>query len=78
MWTNEKITDKNTGVEYVFWAKHYEEPSEMYGISGGKISKLSIKRVGGKEFLLNYDRGIDISLADEAKAVYAEILKRYN
>jgi hypothetical protein len=50
----------------------------MYGIAGGKISKLSIKRVGGKEFLLNYDRGIDIPLADEAKAVYAEILKRYN
>jgi hypothetical protein len=78
MWTNEKITDQNTGVEYVFWAKHYEEPSEMYGIAGGKISKLSIKRVGGKEFLLNYDRGTDVQLADEAKAVYTEILKRYN
>ncbi len=26
-----------------YWVKHYEEPSEEYGINGGKISKLMIK-----------------------------------
>ena len=26
-----------------YWVKHYEEPSEKYGINGGKISKLMIK-----------------------------------
>lgn len=26
-----------------YWVKAFEEPSEDYGINGGKISKLSIK-----------------------------------
>ena len=28
-----------------YWVKVYEEPSEEYGINGGKISKLSLKTV---------------------------------
>ena len=31
---------KNTVCHY--WVKHYEEPSETYGINGGRISKLMI------------------------------------
>jgi hypothetical protein len=78
MWINEKITDPNTGIQYNFWAKVYEIGSH-YGIGGnGKISKLSIKRVGDNKYLFSYDRGEDLPLADEAKAVYTEILKRYN
>jgi hypothetical protein len=78
MWINEKITDQNTGIEYVFWAKVFEVGSH-YGIGGnGKISKLSIKRVGSSELLFNFDRGSDVPLAEEAKTVYAEILRRFN
>jgi hypothetical protein len=78
MWINEKITDQNTGIEYIFWAKVFEVGSH-YGIGGnGKISKLSIKRVSDNKFVYNFDRGEDLALADEAKAVYAEILKRFN
>ena len=29
-----------------YWFKVYEEPSEEYGINGGKISKLSLKMDG--------------------------------
>ena len=29
-----------------YWVKHYEEPSEDYGIDGGRISKLMLKRNG--------------------------------
>jgi hypothetical protein len=78
MWINKKITDQNTGVEYVFWAKIFEEPSH-FGIGGnGKISKLSIKRVGNNTILTNFDRGWDVKPTKEVKAVYAEILKKYN
>jgi hypothetical protein len=77
MWTNEKIIDEKTGTEYFFCAKHFEEPSH-FGIDNGRISKLSIKRVSDNKFVYNFDRGEDLPLADEAEAVYAEILKRYN
>ena len=29
-----------------YWVKHFDEPSEDYGINGGKISKLSLKMDG--------------------------------
>ena len=29
-----------------YWVKHFDEPSEEYGINGGKISKLSLKMDG--------------------------------
>jgi hypothetical protein len=78
MWIIDKITDPNTGVEYNFWAKVYEVGSH-YGIGGnGKISKLSIKRVGSNELLMNYDRSWDKKPTKEIKTVYAEILKKYN
>lgn len=35
-----KDKGKNTVCHY--WVKHYEEPSETYGINGGRISKLMI------------------------------------
>ena len=36
------------------YAKHFDLPSE-YGIEGGRISKLGIRK--GREVVLNYDRG---------------------
>jgi hypothetical protein len=77
MWSEGIITDVNTNVGYKYWVKHFEEGSE-FGIDGGKISKLTIRKVGESRDLCNYDRGWDIEPADEVKAVYAIILEKYN
>ena len=37
------VKDENGRMVSVnYWIKHYEEPSEEYGISGGRISKLML------------------------------------
>ena len=72
MWTQGTIDG------YEYWVKHYEEGSE-YGINGGKISKLAIRKTGEAKYLANYDRGWDIRPKDaEVKAVYKQLLKKYN
>lgn len=35
--------DKKKYTKCHYWVKHYDEPSETYGINGGRISKLMIK-----------------------------------
>lgn len=50
--------DKKKYTKCHYWVKHYDEPSETYGINGGRISKLMIKIDG--ETVCNYDRGWDI------------------
>ena len=55
-----------------FWVKVYDEGS-IYGIDGGRISKLTLKR-DGKE-VCNYDRGWDIEPVDEDTEIALEILK---
>ena len=45
------------GVNLHYWMKQYPEGSE-FGINGGRISKLMIKR--GDEIVCNYDRGWDV------------------
>lgn len=61
---------------YLFSAKVFEEPSE-YGIDEGRISKLNISKTG--EILCSYDRGWDIlPKTEEVKAVYQDIVKRFN
>ena len=61
---------------YEYWVKYYEKGSE-FGIDGGRISKLSIRK-DGKE-LYNFSRGLDFDNLDAGgKAVYAELLIRYN
>ena len=60
-----------------YWVKHYEEPSGDYGIDGGRISKLMLKRNGGIAY--NYDRGPDIEPVDEETALaFSILLKEYN
>ena len=57
--------------------KHFDEPSEEYGIDGGRISKLAIK-VNGR-YTANYDRGWDMEPEDEATAISCQILmQQYN
>ena len=61
MWTQGTIGVKDSNgrmVSVSYWIKHYEEPSEEYGISGGRISKLMLKQDG--RVVYNYDRGEDI------------------
>ena len=62
-----------------YWVKAYDEPSEDYGINGGKISELSIK-IDGK-FTANYDRGWDLYPADDdedTQLAYCILLNDYN
>ena len=60
-----------------YWVKHYEEPSEEYGINGGKISKLMIKING--TVTANDDRGWDREPEDEpTQLAYMILLQNYN
>ncbi|MCL2416143.1 MAG: hypothetical protein FWD01_04940 [Defluviitaleaceae bacterium] len=57
---------------YKYEAKQYLEGSD-FGINGGRISKLCIRKDG--VILYSYDRGLDFDNLDKAgKTVYAEIL----
>ena len=70
MWTKGKING------YDFCIKHFEEGS-IYGIEEGCISKLEIQKDG--KIIVNYDREWDIEpQSAEVKAVYEEILKKFN
>ena len=54
-----------------FWYKQYPEGSE-FGIEGGRISKLTLKRDG--EIAANYDRGWDVEASDDDTRAALEIL----
>ena len=69
--------DKDRYTVCHYWVKHYEEPSEDYGIDGGRISKLMLKRNG--EIAYSYDRGLDITPTDKAtETALAIVMKEYN
>ena len=75
MWAEGSIKVQNSIFHY--WVKHYEEPSEDYGIDGGRISKLMLKQGGGVVY--NYDRGEDIEpLTHEAEKALAILIHEYN
>lgn len=54
-----------------YWIKQYEEGSE-WGIEGGRISKLMLKR--DSKIVCNYDSGWDIEPADENTRLALELL----
>lgn len=59
-----------------YWIKVYEEGSE-FGINGGKISKLMLKR--DSEIIANYDRGWDIEpTCEEANLALCILLNENN
>ena len=80
MWNKATLSIKNDDGTYTnckYCVKHYDEPSEAYGIDGGRISKMEI-RVNGQT-TLNYDRGWDIEPDDEASQLaYMILLKQFN
>ena len=56
--------------------KYFDKPSR-FGIEGGRISKLTIRREG--EFTCNYDRGWGMEPEDEAtRTAVALLMKDYN
>ena len=80
MWTQGTIGVKGSNgrmASITYWVKHYEEPSEEYGISGGRISKLMLKQDG--RVVCNYDRGEDINpQTPEAEKARAILIHEYN
>lgn len=54
-----------------YWMKQYDTGSE-WGIEGGRISKLTLKRDG--EIVCNYDRGWDVKPSDPESQMAMEIL----
>ena len=80
MWKQGAIGVKDSNgrmVSVSYLIKHYEEPSEKYGISGGRISKLMLKQDG--RVVYNYDRGEDVELqTPEAEKALAILLHEYN
>lgn len=54
-----------------YWIKFYDEGSK-FGIEGGRISKLMLKRDG--KIVCNYDRGWDVEPVDEETQLAYEIL----
>ena len=75
MWTEGSIRVRNSTFHY--WVKHYEKPSEDFGIDGGRISKLTLKQNG--ETVYNYDRGLDVKPTDEdTEIALAILIKEYN
>ena len=63
------------GEIFHYWMKQYEEDSE-FGINGGRISKLTIKRSGREVY--NYDRGEDIAPIDKNTETALEIILKRN
>lgn len=64
------------GDSFRYWVKQYKEKSK-YGIDGGRVSKLCIKRDGIE--VCNYDRGWDIKPEDPHTQLAMEIiLHEYN
>lgn len=58
-----------------YWIKVYEEGSK-FGIEGGKISKLMLKR--GGTTVCNYDRGWDVKPTDSETQLALELLLHSN
>jgi len=69
MWKEGSIKVNNSIFHY--WMKQFDEGSE-WGIDGGRVSKLMIKRSG--EIVCNYDRGWDIKPSDPDAQLAVEII----
>ena len=69
MWAEGSLKVYNSVFHY--WMKQYDTGSQ-FGIDGGRISKLMLKRDG--EIVANYDRGWDVEPADNDTQLAVEIL----
>lgn len=69
MWKEGSLKVYNSIFHY--WMKVFDVPSQ-FGIDGGRISKLMLKRNG--EIVCNYDRSWDIEPTDPDTQLALEIL----
>jgi hypothetical protein len=58
MWSKGTIAIPDAG-KHEYWVKHYDCASD-YGINGGKVSKMVIRKAGESRDLYSYDRGLDV------------------
>lgn len=68
---------KGTINGFDYCVKHFEEPSQ-FGICGGRISKLEIRKDG--YIYVNYDRGWDVKElgTNDVIDVYNYLIEKYN
>ena len=79
MWSNGVISSPSSGGKYSYWCKHYDEPSPVFGLQKGKISKCTIRKVGSNIDLYHYDRGECTPCADlEVEVVLQILISKYN
>lgn len=81
MWSEGSIAilneDKSARVVFHYQVKHYDEPSETYGIDGGRISKLFIWR--DEVYTCRYDREWVLKPEDEdTEKVLAILIRKFN
>lgn len=69
MWKEGSV--RVNGCIFHYWIKQWDVGSE-FGIEGGRISKLTIKRNGVA--VVNYDRGWDIKPSDPDAQLAMEII----
>ena len=69
MWKEGSIKVNDSIFHY--WMKQYDKGSQ-FGIDGGRISKLMLKRNG--EIVVNYDRGWDVEPTDPDAQLALEII----
>ena len=69
MWKEGSLKVNNSVFHY--WMKVYDTGSK-FGVDGGKVSKLMLKRDG--KVVANYDRGWDIKPIDPDTQLAVEIL----
>ena len=69
MWKEGSLQVHNSDFHY--WMKQYDEGSQ-YGINGGRISTLTLKRRGA--IVCNYHRGWDVAPSDPDTQLALEIL----
>lgn len=69
MWKEGSI--RVNGSIFHYWIKQWDAGSK-FGIEGGRISKLTIKRNGVE--VVNYDRGWDIKPSDPNAQLAMEII----
>lgn len=75
MWTTRVIPIE--GVMYFCEVKRYETPSRVYGIDGGRISKLHVQKDGVCRAA--YERGWNIEPVDqEAQKVVTQLIEEFN
>lgn len=77
-WTFGTVRRADGGETYVFQAKHYDEPSQ-FGIEGGRISKLCVRRDGVAKDVIAYERGWLVEPRTEAHSgLLAALKERFN